>query len=128
MSKIPLSNGIVAAASALQLYGDVDPDSSRDLAERALSAANRVGARGHLGAAPTHDEVREALAHRAMDKQLYARYRACKRARTRAKQRLTDLREIVAAQRSIVSAAKSEQEASEGPQPAWSGSREFPYG
>jgi hypothetical protein len=69
MSKIPLSNGIVAAASALQLYGDVDPDSSRDLAERALSAANRVGARGHLGAAPTHDEVlraRAALARRGV--------------------------------------------------------------
>jgi hypothetical protein len=67
------------------------------------------------------EPVREALAHRAMDKQLYARYRACKRARTRAKQRLTDLREIVAAQTEI--------EATESaPQPAWSGSREFPYG
>jgi hypothetical protein len=75
------------------------------------------------------EPVREALAHRAMDKQLYARYRACKRARTRAKQRLTDLREIVAAKRSIVSAAKTEIEATESaPQPAWSGSREFPYG
>jgi hypothetical protein len=48
-------------------------------------------------------------------------YRALLRRRQKAKQRLTDLREIVAAQRSIVSAAKTEMEASEGPQPAWSG-------
>lgn len=55
-------NRHVAAASALQLYGGVDPDSSRDLAERALFAADRVATRGHLGAAPTHDEVLRAQA------------------------------------------------------------------
>lgn len=66
------------------------------------------------------EAVRSALAHRAMDVDLYGRYRALKRSRVRAKQRLSDLREIVAAQRSIVSAAKTELEASEGPQPQWS--------
>jgi hypothetical protein len=66
------------------------------------------------------EQIRVALAHRAIDKQLYARYRQLIRSRVRAKQRLSDLREIVAAQRSIVSAAKIELEASEGPQPAWS--------
>lgn len=66
------------------------------------------------------EAVREALAHRAIDRTVYARYRQLKRARIRAKQRLSDLREIVAAQRSIVSAAKTEVEASEGPQPSWS--------
>jgi phage-related minor tail protein len=66
------------------------------------------------------EQIRTALAHRAIDKELYARYRQLVRSRIRAKQRLSDLREIVAAQRSIVSAAKMELEASEGPQPAWS--------
>jgi hypothetical protein len=66
------------------------------------------------------ERVRMALAHRAIDRELYANYRAYQRVRVRAKQRLSDLREIVAAQRSIVSAAKTEQEASEGPQPQWS--------
>jgi len=66
------------------------------------------------------EAVRTALAHRAIDRTLYARYRQLIRARIRAKQRLSDLREIVAAQRSIVSAAKTEVEASEGPQPSWS--------
>ena len=68
------------------------------------------------------ERVRLALAHRAIDDNLYARYRALKRVRGRHKQRISDLKEIVASQRSIVSAAKLEQEASEGPQPAWSGS------
>jgi predicted translin family RNA/ssDNA-binding protein len=38
----------------------------------------------------------------------------------RRKRRISDLKEIVDAQRSIVSALKTEMEASEGPQPAWS--------
>lgn len=67
------------------------------------------------------ERVRLALAHRKIDKGMYARYRSARRARTRAKQRLSDLREVVAAHRSIVSAAKTELEASEGPQPSWSG-------
>jgi len=66
------------------------------------------------------EAVRSALAHQAIDVEIYARYRALKRTRVRLKQRLSDLREIVAAQRSIVSAAKTELEASEGPQPQWS--------
>jgi hypothetical protein len=60
LAVIPLDNRLVAAASALQLYGNIDPDFSRDLAERVIFAADRAGARGHLGAAPTHDEVMRA--------------------------------------------------------------------
>lgn len=65
-------------------------------------------------------DVRNALAVKAMDQALRLNYRTLLRRRQKAKQRLTDLREIVAAQRSIVSAAKTELEATEGPQPAWS--------
>jgi hypothetical protein len=67
LAVIPMDNRLVAAASALQLYGNIDPDGSRDLAERALFAADRAGARGHLGSAPTNDEViraQNALARR----------------------------------------------------------------
>lgn len=66
-------------------------------------------------------DVRDSLAIKAMDPELRRNYRAYIRLRVKTKQRLSDLREIVAAQRSIVSAAKTELEASEGPQPAWSG-------
>lgn len=66
-------------------------------------------------------DVREKLAWKALDTDLKANYRAHLAARRRAKSRLSDLREIVAAHRSIVSAAKTEMEASEGPQPAWTG-------
>ena len=65
------------------------------------------------------EDVRKALAHKAIDAQLKAQYRASLATRRRAKSRLADLREIVSAHRSIVSAAKTEMEASEGPQPAW---------
>lgn len=67
-------------------------------------------------------DVRDAMAVKAMNQELRHTYRSQLRRRQKAKQRLTDLREIVAAQRSIVSAAKTEVEATEGPQPAWSGS------
>lgn len=67
-------------------------------------------------------DVRDAMAVKAMDPAQRLNYRTLIRRRQKAKQRLTDLREIVAAQRSIVSAAKTEVEATEGPQPAWSGS------
>jgi hypothetical protein len=67
------------------------------------------------------EDVRKALAWRALDPNLKSNYRAHMAARRRAKSRLSDLREIVAAHRSIVSAAKTEMEASEGPQPAWTG-------
>jgi predicted nucleic acid-binding Zn-ribbon protein len=66
-------------------------------------------------------DVREKLSWKALDTDLKANYRAHLAARRRAKSRLSDLREIVAAHRSIVSAAKTEMEASEGPQPAWTG-------
>lgn len=66
-------------------------------------------------------EVRLALAHRAFDRDRYNRYLALKAARVRARQRISDLKGIVDAQRSILSALKTEVEASEGPQPQWSG-------
>jgi hypothetical protein len=66
------------------------------------------------------EETRHALAHRAFDRDKYRQILALRAARARAKARLGDLREIVAAQRSIVSAAKTELEATEGPQPHWS--------
>jgi hypothetical protein len=66
-------------------------------------------------------DVRNALAVKAMPTELRRNYRGLLRRRQKAKQRLTDLRELVAAQRSIVSAAKTEVEATEGPQPAWTG-------
>lgn len=65
-------------------------------------------------------DVRNAMAHKAMDPTLRLGYRTLIRRRQKAKSRLSDLREIVAAQRSIVSAAKTEMEATEGPQPQWS--------
>jgi chromosome segregation ATPase len=74
------------------------------------------------------EDVRKALAHKALNAELKRAYRANLAVRRRCKSRLADLREIVAAHRSIVSAAKSEIEAASGPQPAWSGSAEFPNG
>jgi hypothetical protein len=56
----PQTNRHVAAATALQLYGGLDPDGSRDLAERVVFAIDRAGARGHTGSAPTGDEIRRA--------------------------------------------------------------------
>jgi hypothetical protein len=64
-------------------------------------------------------EVRVALAHRAFDRDRYNRYLALRAARVRGRQRISDLKGIVDAQRSILSALKIEVEASEGPQPAW---------
>ena len=68
------------------------------------------------------EDVRNALAHkhfRDHDEDAYTRYLMLRQARERAKGRISDLREIVAAHRSLVSAAKTELEASEGPQPQW---------
>jgi hypothetical protein len=69
------------------------------------------------------EKTREALAHRAFDRDQYHKILTLRASRGRQKARLSDLREIVAAQRSIVSAAKTEMEATEGPQPQWSGGR-----
>ena len=66
-------------------------------------------------------EIRLALAHKAFDRDRLNRLRSLKAGRNRAKARLSDLREVVAAHRSIVSAEKTEVEASSGPQPQWSG-------
>jgi hypothetical protein len=75
------------------------------------------------GAKHPPEETRKALAHRAFDRDRYHQILTLRASRGRAKARLSDLREIVAAQRSIVSAAKTEVEATEGPQPHWSGGR-----
>ena len=69
------------------------------------------------------EKTREALAHRAFDRDRYHKILTLRASRGRQKARLSDLREVVAAQRSIVSAAKTEVEATEGPQPQWSGGR-----
>jgi hypothetical protein len=50
----------IAAAVVLQLYGGIDPDYSRELADRVVRAVDRTAARGHTDAAPTADEVRRA--------------------------------------------------------------------
>lgn len=50
----------VAAAVVLQLHGGVDPDRSRDLADRVVFAVDRAAMRGHTNAAPTDDEVTRA--------------------------------------------------------------------
>jgi hypothetical protein len=52
----------VAAALALQLYGGLDPDGSRYLAERVLTAVDRAATRGHAGSGPTQTEVARATA------------------------------------------------------------------
>jgi hypothetical protein len=68
-------------------------------------------------------EIRTALAHKSFDRDRFNRCLALRAARARAKGRLSDLKEIVSAQRSILSALKTELEASEGPQPQWSPDR-----
>ena len=65
------------------------------------------------------EAIRLAQAHRSFDRVKYQRFLTLKAQRARGKQRIADLREIVAAHRSIVSAEKTELEATEGPQPAW---------
>lgn len=68
------------------------------------------------------ESIRISLAHRSFDREKYQRLLALRAGRTRRKRRISDLKEIVDAQRSIVSALKTELEASEGPQPQWAGS------
>ena len=51
----------VAAAVVLQLYGGIDPDQSRTLADRVVRAVDRTAMRGHTDAAPTDDEVDRAM-------------------------------------------------------------------
>jgi hypothetical protein len=66
------------------------------------------------------ESVRIALAHRSFDREKYQKILLLRTRRDRYKKRLTNLREVVDAQRSIVSALKTELEASQGPQPQWS--------
>jgi hypothetical protein len=56
---------LVAAAVALQIYGGHDPDSSRYLAERVLTAADRADTRGHPDSGPTQTEVARATSELA---------------------------------------------------------------
>lgn len=55
----------VAAATALQLYAGMDPDSSRYLADRVINAIDRAGARGHADSGPTQTEVARATSELA---------------------------------------------------------------
>jgi hypothetical protein len=66
--------------------------------------------------------TRVALAHRSFDREKYKRILVLRGLRNRRKRRISDIKEIVDAQRSIVSALKTEMEATEGPQPQWTGS------
>jgi hypothetical protein len=50
----------VAAAVVLQLYGAIEPDYSRDLADRVVHAVDRAGVRQHASGAATEAEVRRA--------------------------------------------------------------------
>jgi hypothetical protein len=55
----------VAAALALQVHGGMDPDGSRNLADRFLRAADRAAARGHTDSGPTQTEVARATSELA---------------------------------------------------------------
>lgn len=55
----------VAAAVTLQLYGGVDPDTSRYLAARVVLAVDRAAARGHADSGPTQTEVARATSELA---------------------------------------------------------------
>ena len=57
---LPQTPRHVAVAATLQLYAFVDPDSSLELAERVLFAADRAAWRGHAEHGPTHAEVNRA--------------------------------------------------------------------
>lgn len=50
----------VAAQIALQLYGAVDPDTSKYLADHVIFAIDRAAWRGHTDSGPTHEEVNRA--------------------------------------------------------------------
>jgi hypothetical protein len=50
----------VAAAVVLQLYGGIDPDYSRELADRVVRAIDRTAARGKTDAWPDADEIARA--------------------------------------------------------------------
>ena len=66
------------------------------------------------------EAIRLSIANRSFDREKYQRILVLRAGRSRRRRRISDLKEIVDAQRSIVSALKTELEASEGPQPAWS--------
>jgi hypothetical protein len=58
---MPTDPRYMAAAAALQLYGNIDPDRSRTLARRVVDAALRAGVRPTDGL-PTEAEVARAQA------------------------------------------------------------------
>lgn len=60
----------VAAQVALQLYGGVDPDASRYLADHVVFAVDRAAFRGSYTGGPTREEVnrlQSALVRRGID-------------------------------------------------------------
>lgn len=57
MEKLGSSPRHVAAQMALQLYGAVDPDTSKYLADHVVFAVDRAAFRGTYVGGPTHEEV-----------------------------------------------------------------------
>jgi hypothetical protein len=51
---------LLAAAVCLQIYGGMEPDTSRYLAERVVQAVDRAQTRGHSESGPTPSEVERA--------------------------------------------------------------------
>lgn len=51
----------IAAQIALQLYGNVDPDTSKYLADHVVFAVDRAAFRGHFDADPTPAEVNRLM-------------------------------------------------------------------
>lgn len=66
MTRLPETPRHVAVAVALQLYGNVDPDTSRYLADHIIFAVDRAEWRGHADSGPTHAEVNRALSTLAL--------------------------------------------------------------
>jgi hypothetical protein len=61
MEKLGDSPRHVAAQIALQLYGNVDPDTSKYLADHVVFAVDRTAFRGSYTGGPTHDEVNRLM-------------------------------------------------------------------
>jgi hypothetical protein len=75
-----------AAAVVLQLYGGLDPDHSRTIADRVVHAVDRAGKRGHGDGAPTDGEVRRlrrALARHSTELSFETAYEVLDAALTR---------------------------------------------
>lgn len=61
MEKLGDSPRHVAAQVALQIYGNVDPDTSKYLADKVVFAVDRAAFRGSYTGGPTHEEVNRLM-------------------------------------------------------------------